>query len=819
MMDLDKQFAELADTSAEDSTCDFVIDEDLRIIAIPERGVVLGVEGDKDANRIRFRMNKTWRGYDMSKFDLRINYQNANGDKNYYTVTSKHTEGNAVVFDWIVAADAVAYQGDVFFIVVGLITTGGMVNCAFHTTLGKAKCLEGLVVDTKTDISEIRDFMATLKAEVEAYGQTFVNAAAASAKAAKASETTAASSASAAKTSETNSVASAKVAKTSETNASTSASAAKTSETNAGTSAASAQANAKKAEAARDDANTSKTAAADSAAAAKKDAQTASSAASTATGAASAAKTSETNAGTSASNAKGSETKSGEYLQATKEYFEQVRTITLGAQGWYETSDALTAAVPVGENGWWAVVGTTDSIWVWDRDTNAWRDSMVTVSMSDYYTRTQVDEKLTGKANKTADDLNTMINTLSTGSATPQDADYYVSQYAGGGSTTTTYHRRPMSALWTYIKSKAGSVFAAKSHTHNYAGSGSAGGSANSAVKLDTATAGSATKPVYISGGKPVACTHSLGKDVPANAVFTDHTYTKMTAATASAAGKEGLVPAPAAGAQGKFLRGDGTWQAVAAKEAVDAALAEIQAQVAKAGAPTERLAFVTQISASRWGFNETMSCEATIPKGVDFIRITPDNFDSPYVFQFSANKDLSLTGGNSKAVSAICASNADFKYTASDRKIKITAFNTDIGRTCIQGYKYGTAATPCIVWTEGDGTSAKDHDIDYIEIKERWNSGDSSNTNTKEAVARVVKGSKYTTEGGATVTFASDGTVTASNYSGTLVGYRYMTLTEVSEQLASTQSALADADALNLDQDYRLTLLELGVTDDETTA
>lgn len=541
MVDLDKQFAAMADVSEEDTAYDFVIDEDLRIIAIPERGVVLGVEGDKDANRIRFRMNKTWRGYDMSKFDLRINYQNANGDKNYYTVTSKHTEGNAVVFDWIVAADAVAYQGDVFFIVVGLITTGGMVNCAFHTTLGKAKCLEGLVVDTKTDIPEIRDFMATLKAEVEAYGQTFANAAAASAKAAKASETTAASSASAAKTSETNSVTSAKVAKTSETNASTSASAAKTSETNASTSAASAQANAKKAEAARDDANTSKTAAADSAAAAKKDAQTASSAASTATGAAStantsasAAKTSETNAGTSASNAKGSETKSGEYLQATKEYFEQVRTITLGAQGWYETSDALTAAVPVGENGWWAVVGTTDSIWVWDRDTNAWRDSMVTVNMSDYYTRTQVDKKLTDKANKTADDLNTMINALTTDASTPTDADYYVSQYVGGGTSTTTFHRRPMSTLWAYIKSKAESVFAAKNHAHSYAGSASAGGSATSAVKLDTATAGSTTKPVYFSGGKPVACTYELKKTVPADAVFTDHTY---DAATASALG------------------------------------------------------------------------------------------------------------------------------------------------------------------------------------------------------------------------------------------------------------------------------------------
>ena len=38
-------------------------------------------------------------------------------------------------------------------------------------------------------------------------------------------------------------------------------------------------------------------------------------------------------------------------------------------------------------------------------------------------------------------------------------------------------------------------------------------------------------------------------------------TYSNMAAATSSAAGKAGLVPAPAAGAQTKFLRGDGTWQ------------------------------------------------------------------------------------------------------------------------------------------------------------------------------------------------------------------------------------------------------------------
>ena len=42
-----------------------------------------------------------------------------------------------------------------------------------------------------------------------------------------------------------------------------------------------------------------------------------------------------------------------------------------------------------------------------------------------------------------------------------------------------------------------------------YAGSNSAGGSANSAVKLDS-SAGSAIQPVYFNDGKPVACKHKL---------------------------------------------------------------------------------------------------------------------------------------------------------------------------------------------------------------------------------------------------------------------------------------------------------------------
>ena len=115
------------------------------------------------------------------------------------------------------------------------------------------------------------------------------------------------------------------------------------------------------------------------------------------------------------------------------------------------------------------------------------------------------------------------------------------------------------SVAWGNVSGKP-STFTPSSHTHNYAGSGSAGGSANSAVKLDTATAGSATQPVYFTGGKPAACTYTLGKSVPSNAVFTDTTYGVFAKASASAAGGTGLVPAPAKGQQSQFLRGDGTW-------------------------------------------------------------------------------------------------------------------------------------------------------------------------------------------------------------------------------------------------------------------
>lgn len=148
-----------------------------------------------------------------------------------------------------------------------------------------------------------------------------------------------------------------------------------------------------------------------------------------------------------------------------------------------------------------------------------------------------------------------------------------------------------LSHLISIIESKLGSK-SDKTHTHNYAGSSSPGGSAISAVKLDTTSAGSLTQPIYFKDGKPVATTYALHKTVPSDAKFTDTIYSTGTTNTAGitklytgtgtatdgtmtqAAIKSALdgkatsshgnhVPAIETANNAKFLRNDNTWQTV----------------------------------------------------------------------------------------------------------------------------------------------------------------------------------------------------------------------------------------------------------------
>ena len=54
-------------------------------------------------------------------------------------------------------------------------------------------------------------------------------------------------------------------------------------------------------------------------------------------------------------------------------------------------------------------------------------------------------------------------------------------------------------------------------------------GNANSASKLGTATVGSATKPMYLSGGTPTECTYTLAQNVTSASKLTDTTYSAST--------------------------------------------------------------------------------------------------------------------------------------------------------------------------------------------------------------------------------------------------------------------------------------------------
>lgn len=74
-----------------------------------------------------------------------------------------------------------------------------------------------------------------------------------------------------------------------------------------------------------------------------------------------------------------------------------------------------------------------------------------------------VDKGGTGKTTA-VDACNELINALDLEADTPKDGDFYISQFAGGSElpdtniNKKTYVRRPLSALWEYIKTKISSV-------------------------------------------------------------------------------------------------------------------------------------------------------------------------------------------------------------------------------------------------------------------------------------------------------------------------------------------------------------------------
>lgn len=111
----------------------------------------------------------------------------------------------------------------------------------------------------------------------------------------------------------------------------------------------------------------------------------------------------------------------------------------------------------------------------------------------------------------------------------------------------TIAHRYRNSGTWSAWKTLIDSSnIGSQSVSH-----ASTADSTTTATQLSS-SAGSATQPVYFSGGKPVATTYTLGKSVPSNAVFTDtNTWRGIQNNLTSDSTTDSL-----SAAQGKVLKG-----------------------------------------------------------------------------------------------------------------------------------------------------------------------------------------------------------------------------------------------------------------------
>ena len=250
-------------------------------------------------------------------------------------------------------------------------------------------------------------------------------------------------------------------------------------------------------------------------------------------------------------------------------------------------------------------------------------------------------------------------------------------------------------------------------------------------------------------------------------------------------------------------------------KAETDAMLDELQEQVSKMGASGQPIAVWSYYAS----FSNLKSYKYSIPDSVDYIVVKKDPNEN--ASQISIPRGKTGAMGNFSITFAKAGTLSLYADAPSGHTLYFVGYHY---LTAADGVKfpYAVDAKTCKV-NQYYGTSfTVDTNVDYIVMewtteKNTSNSSDSVTVSTKYSEI-IVRG----TPDGATDSFSSSGTVKIWSNGDKYVNitmYHYATPEELNSKLVAAESAQADADALNVDQDYRLTLLELGVTDDETTA
>ena len=150
---------ELLSTIDTDKT--LIIDKDLRTIIIPSSVKNLGVESDDDVLRLKFSMPRMYGDVDLSDFSIYINYMNAKNTGDVYVVDDKTIADDTITFSWLVGRVALAYKGNVRFIVcMKKHDDDSNVIQEYNTTIASLPVLEGLetgetVIQQNPDIIEM----------------------------------------------------------------------------------------------------------------------------------------------------------------------------------------------------------------------------------------------------------------------------------------------------------------------------------------------------------------------------------------------------------------------------------------------------------------------------------------------------------------------------------------------------------------------------------------------------------------------------------------------------------------------------------------
>ena len=136
-----------AEPFAEEMVC-CVIDPETRGIDVPAEYQLLGVESDEKVERMYFQCPKiVGDNIDLSKLALRVNFRNANDQKDQYIVDDVEISGDNITFSWLLSRRVTQYKGNVSFIVCAVKASGEEITNEWNTTLATAQVLEGLEAD------------------------------------------------------------------------------------------------------------------------------------------------------------------------------------------------------------------------------------------------------------------------------------------------------------------------------------------------------------------------------------------------------------------------------------------------------------------------------------------------------------------------------------------------------------------------------------------------------------------------------------------------------------------------------------------------